>query len=278
MNVHCYGYRGLTGQIDRIEEGFNDLGITTLYSLLPDLVYANDIGSWDQAVKTNWPCKVILNFLDLPIHLPIDSQKQVKKVKRFAEEGYTITCISKFVQGQLKEYCGVDAPIIYQPAKKIRNLGLERDIQYLIVGRNRDPQKGHDITLSVVDGVEGSFEKLNVVGESIGCGFYHGNVSDEKLEEIYNRTKYVFIPSIHDGMGMQLVESVMAGATPISYRWHPTAKEFIEKELVFDSVNDIIDFIKRGGRHNESFYKNYHIKFSGKSIARNILNVAKITD
>lgn len=280
MNVHCYGYRGLTGQINRVEEGFNDLGITTLYSLLPDLIYANDIGSWDNATSSqNWPCKVILNLLDLPVHLPIDCAKQIRKVKRFAEEGYTITCISKFVQGQLKEYCGVDAPIIYQPAKNIRNLGLDRDIKYLIVGRNNDPQKGHsDITLTVVNTIDGNFDNLHVVGENIGVGNYHRNVDDIKLEELYNRAQYVFCPSLFEGLGMPMIEAILAGSTPISYRWHPTAREFIEKELVFNSVNAIIDFIKGGKTHRKELYTHYPIKFSGKAIAKNILNVEKTSN
>ena len=281
MNIKCFGYRGITSQVNRIEEGFEQLGFNTDHEQLPDLIYANDISSWDEALKAsqNWPCEVILNFLDLPVHLPVDAERQVQKVRRMASEGYKITCISEFVQGQLNKFCDIYSPIIYQPAKNITNLNLDRDIEFLIVGRNNDLGKGHkDITFPVIEAIDGNLKRLHVIGENVGFGEYHGFVSDQKLNELYNRAKYVFIPSIHDGLGMQLIESVIAGATPISYRWHPTAKEFIEKELVFDSINDIISFIKDGNVHNSKLYKDYSVKFSGKTIAKNILNVAEITN
>lgn len=273
MNIHCYGYRGITGQINRIEQGFRDLGHTTSFEEVPDLIYANDIGSWNRAIDTNvWGSEIILNILDLPTHLEHDLANQIKTVN-FYKDKYKITTISDFVRNQLEHYCGLSAPIIYQPAKNICNLNLKRDFKYTIIGRNNDPRKGHSqITLPVIREIESSYDNLHVVGENIGVGNYHGVVTDEKLNEIYNRSQYIFVCGDFDGFGLQLVESILGGATPISYFWHPTAKEFIEKELIFDSKQSIIDFIKRNGKHNQKYYEGYKNKFSGLGVAKRILN------
>ena len=54
MNILSYGSRSLMAQIDRIEDGFRSLGhIVNKMDTSPDLIYANDIGHWDQALDAH---------------------------------------------------------------------------------------------------------------------------------------------------------------------------------------------------------------------------------
>lgn len=276
MRIISEGYRGITNQIERIESGFMFLGHEINKFIFDregcDLFYANDINFWNSE-KKRLAKKVILNLLDIPIHDVSATKKVIEIVNQ--NKHHTITCISEYVKKQLKEYCGVEnSPIIYQPIKHVENMGWQRDIKYLIVGRNADPMKGHrDVTFPAIHKIEGNFDNMHVVGESVGFGHYHGFVDDMDLMSLYARAKYVFVPSRHDGFGLQLVESVVAGATPISYHWHPTAKEFLEKDLIFDKIDDIVSFIKSEKTHTPELYSDYAEKFSGEAVAKRILQL-----
>lgn len=283
MNISTFASRCVTSQINRIEEGFRFHG-HIINECKPDLVYANDIGHWNQALAlySQFPnSKCILTVLDLPTHLPEDCAGQVEKVKEVKENWpeVKICTISKKVQSDVLELCGVESTVIYQPIKDITNLGIgwkDRKIDYLVVGRNHDKGKGHlDVTIPAIVKMHGDISKLYTVGEGFLGAHNLGQVSDDQLNTIYNNTKYVFCPSSFEGLGLQLIESFAAGAIPISYRWHPTAAEFINKRLIFNSVDDIIEFI---GRNQMEYFdlENNIDKFRKEQIAENILNVAKI--
>ena len=248
----------------------------------PDIIYANDIGYWDKAIAAHSQfanSKLILTILDLPLHLPEDCARQIEQVKNAKKQfPNAIFCtISEYCRKTINELCGVDCEVIYQPIKDITDLGIpwrERQIEYLIVGRNTDKMKGHyDVTIPCIQQMHGDIEKLHCVGEGFVGAQNYGNVTNEQLNIIYNNSKYIFCPSKFEGLGLQMPESIAAGAIPISYHHHPTAAEFLPKELIFDSVGNIIDFIKTNKTPELSVLSIN--QFRKEQIAQNIINAAK---
>jgi hypothetical protein len=250
----------------------------------PDLIYANDIGHWDAALDAHskFPnSKCILTILDLPFHLPKDCRDQIDMVRQVIRDypEVRICTISQKVADDIREHCYYVPFIIHQPIKDIIDLGIpwdQRPIEYLIVGRNTDPQKGHyDVTIPCIQQMHGDISSLYTVGEGFQGAQNYGDVTDEQLNTIYNNSKYVFICGFFDGLGLQLIESQAAGCIPISFHHHPTAKEFIPKELIFESIGDIIKFIDTSNKYPIDMFGLDIDNFRKEKIAQNIINVAK---
>jgi glycosyltransferase involved in cell wall biosynthesis len=282
MKILSYGSRCITSQIDRIEDGFRSLGhlVNKMDMGSPDLIYANDIGSWDEAINAymeNQNAKMLLTILDLPFHLPACSE-QIERVKQVSEAGVPICTISQKVANDLEEHCGVDARVIYQPIKDIIYEGIpweDREIDYLILGRNHDHMKGHyQVTIPVINELDGNFSKLHTIGDGIQGAQNYGNVTDEQLNVIYNNTKYVFCPSKFEGLGLPMIEAMAAKAIPILYHWHPTAEEFFAPDQIFECNDDIVKFILRDKSFDEIGYNSeFTEKFRKEEVAKNIINV-----
>jgi glycosyltransferase involved in cell wall biosynthesis len=282
MRIRSLGFRGISGQIDRIEEGFRSLG-HIVNDGDPELIYANDIGHWDEAldIYSQFPnSKCILIILDLPFHLPQACREQIEVAKSVIRDypEVKICTISNKVASDLRKHCDYSPSVIYQPIKDITNQGIkwsERLIEYLIVGRNTDEQKGHgDVTIPCIKQIHGDISSLYTVGEGLVGAQNYRNVTDEQLNTIYNNSKYVFCPSKFEGFCLPLVEAMAAGCIPISYHWHPTAKEFIPKELIFKSVDDIIEFIQSNKDKPQLFFEqNFIDNFRKEKIAQNIIKI-----
>ena len=291
MKIKCFGSRAITAQIDRIEEGFRHLGHAVLSgeggSLeSPEIVYCNDIGcadaAWDYRKQRNGNTLLIQTVLDIPVHLQ-NLDKIIEDINKKARRADIVCSISKFVQGQLKDYLGLDSHVIYQPIKPvgyIRSSG--REYKYLIVGRNRDPNKKHaEITLPAIWELENGFDNLYVVGEDIGYGNYLGNVTDEELDIIYHNSEYIFTPSEIEGLCLPRIEGAICGVKPICLSWDKVAREFFEPIIVGPSVKHVVDAIQSEEWNYaaecfvcDSKYM-FSLQFNKISIARNILNTIK---
>ena len=81
---------------------------------------------------------------------------------------------------------------------------------------------------------------LHVCGpEPTSHGVYHGVVTSSQLNELYNQSKAVLLPSKVEGIGLSMIEGAMAGAIPITCNDNPTVKEFgLEEFSVNPDVND----------------------------------------
>lgn len=281
MKIKTFGSRCPTCQIDRIEDGFRQLGHDIIEEGEPDLIYCNN--RWHEepiAYKEKYPsAKLILNVLDIPEH--VIHMFELDKLKQQLDKADQITCISKFVGSQLKKYYDIEeVPVIHNPMKDVYETGAKKDIPFLYVGRANDLNKRFGVVFRVFQLTGYPEEELCVVGaENPLFGKHQGVVSDDKLNELYNRAEFVFLPSKIEGIGLPMIEGIICNALPITCNDNLTAVEFIP-DLVIDSNYDkIIGFIEkyRGKdkpQHIIDYYKeDFKVKFNKKTIAENIINV-----
>lgn len=231
LTYQTFGARGFTCQINRIDQGFKELGL--IESQTPDFIYCNDLGDFDAAYvyrkyKSN-RSKLILNVLDIPLWV---HNFDLNKIYNQLLKADKITCISKFVQGQLRHIFNINAEIIYNPAKNInskeRDAGIKKypQYKYLMVGRLMDQSKRADLAIRAIT-YRSEESLLAVVGsEDIGYGHHLGVVSDEQLNSLYNSVDYVLMTSKDEGMGLPGLEAILGGAIPIVCHDLSTFSEF----------------------------------------------------
>ncbi len=117
MKIASFGARGLTTQIERVEEGFRLLGHEISYED-PDICYSNN-ALYDDIINfsRNWPrAKKIFTCLDIPHHncsYPFDTLKQQLL------EADRVCSISKTVALDLLETFNIESEVIYNPAKPV---------------------------------------------------------------------------------------------------------------------------------------------------------------
>lgn len=211
-------------QLPRIIEAYNELGI-----VLNDTIYCNDGGYYDEAIRlkhTDYSQKLILNVLDIPEHL--FPQYDIEALTDKLLEADVVTCISQTVQAQIRKYCGIEAKIIYNPIKNVSYRKSRRNNKYLYVGRANDPNKRFKLIRAQVDE-----EDLTVCGpENPGFGNYLGIVSDEELNELYNTTRFLLLPSRFEGIGLTACEASLCGCIPILSQDNKAASEFFPPEFI----------------------------------------------
>ena len=108
-------------------------------------------------------------------------------------------------------------------------------------------------------------------------------MSDEELNNLYNSTQFVLLPSKAEGIGLPMIESMICGALPITCSDNETAKEFLPRDFICaPDPKSILEHIKKleneyANKRNLAFEfgKKYKEKFNKSSIAKNILNILK---
>ena len=89
IKISIFGADGLTCQIPRIKEAMQSLG-HILSNNSPDLIYSNDPTGYEKAMllKKKFPNSyLILNFLDVPWHMPRIHEQTNSLVKYFLDKG-----------------------------------------------------------------------------------------------------------------------------------------------------------------------------------------------
>ena len=112
-------------------------------------------------------------------------------------------------------------------------------------------------------------------------GNYLGVVSDEELNKLYNSTKYVYLPSKAEGIGLSMIEGMICGSIPITCTDNETAKEFSPLDFICEpNPQSIVDKIKMLNEDYKSkrelaiqYGKKYKVQFDKKNIAKNIMNI-----
>ena len=175
--------------------------------------------------------------------------------------------------------------VIYNPVKDVYyDKKINKDNMFIFVGRANEPIKRihlvHDSLLKINDGIK----NVKICGaENPGFGKYLGYVSDEELNKLYNSTKYVFLPSKAEGIGLPMIEAMICGSLPITCSDNETAKEFLPPDFICEPnpqaiVNKIEELNKEYKTKRDlafEFGKKYKDKFNKISIAKNILSVKK---
>ena len=271
-----------------IKEGFKELEHKISLED-PELIYANDPRGFSEAMllKKKYPnAYLILNMLDIPWHLSTTIKQQTMfLVNNFLSKADAITVISFKVKKDLSQFVDKNIHVIYNPTKDVY---YEKDIKksnmFLYVGRANDPVKRiklvHDSLLKIENGIK----NIKICGsENPGFGNYLGIVSDQELNKLYNSTKYLFLPSKAEGIGLSMIEAMICGSIPITCSDNKTAKEFSPADFICDpNVQSIVNKIDELNKEYEikrklalEFGKKYKDQFNKVTIAKNILNLKK---
>ena len=224
---------------------------------------------------------MILNFLDIPWHFP-DVLKKITNEAKLMKMANVVTVISQKVKKDLSGFYEGKIEIIYNPIKDVEyNSDTKKENEFLYVGRANDPVKRIKLAYEAL-------KILNKENELIICGMedpkfgkYMGVVKDDKLGELYNKSKIVLLPSKAEGLGLTMIEGMVCGSVQIVCSDNLTAKEFISNEFVAEpNPESIKNKIEEINKNYEKFHKlaleyaeKFKIQFNKKTIAKNIIDI-----
>ena len=121
IKFSIFGADGFTCQMPRIRDAMQSLG-HILSEESPDLIYSNDPTGYPKAMnlKKNFPNSyLILNFLDIPWHMPKVEQQTKLLVEHFLSKSDATTVISFRVKKDLAKFFNKKIEVIYNPIKDI---------------------------------------------------------------------------------------------------------------------------------------------------------------
>ena len=228
---------------------------------------------------------LIFNLLDIPWHMPNIQQQTKLLVSQFLNQADFVSVISLKVKKDLSQFFNKKIHVIYNPIKDVYyDEKILKNNMFLFVGRANDPIKRFDLVRDTLIKIKDGVKKIKVCGaENPNFGNYLGYVSDKELNNLYNSTQFVLLPSKAEGIGLPMIESLICGALPITCSDNETAKEFLPRDFICaPDSKSILEHIKKleneyANKRNLAFEfgKKYKEKFNKSSIAKNILNILK---
>ena len=270
-----------------IKEGFKKLG-HEISNENPELIYANDPRGYKEAimVKTKYKnATLILNILDIPWHMPNIQQQTKLLVNEFLIRADFVSVISLKVKRDLSQFLNKKIHVVYNPIKDVYyDENILKNNMFLYVGRANDPIKRFNLVRNTLFKIKDGAKKIKICGaENPDFGNYLGYVSDEELNNLYNSTQFVLLPSKAEGIGLPMIESMICGSLPITCSDNETAKEFLPPDFICEpKPQSILEHIERldneySVKRKLAFKlgKKYKEKFNKSSIAENILNILK---
>ena len=285
IKVSILGADGFTCQIPRIKEAMQNLG-HILSEESPDLIYSNDPTGYPKAMhlKKRFPNSyLMLNFLDVPWHMPNVDQQTKLLVEHFLIKSDSVTTISFKVKEDLAKFLSKKIEVIYNPIKDVfHDASIKKDNTFLYVGRANDPIKRINLLKHTLLKTINGLKEIKICGsENPGFGNYLNVVSDQDLNKLYNSSKFLCLPSKAEGLGLTMIEAMICGSLPIACSDNKTAKEFLPKDFICDpspqSMFDKIEELNKeyGAKRKLAleYGKKYKIQFDKKSIVKNILNI-----
>jgi glycosyltransferase involved in cell wall biosynthesis len=301
IKVYLDGAKHLQGQVNRIGEGFIELGheLTDFISDA-DLIYSNNPSpTRTQLVKDKADgklkpgAKLIFTVLDYPLHLEgfQSFQQEIPLIKADLAAADAICSISEYTQRMVKEKYGFDSEVIYNPQKHTKNLNsFPRRYLGCIVGRKTDPNKNVAAVISALQTMGISEDWILMVGEeNIGWGNYQGVINDENLNRVYNSCLLSFSCGIVEGLNLPAIEAASVGCIPVIHSQLTTREElfpskfFPEYNTITNDPASIVDFIVKmldNGRAGKfidlltTHYKgNLEKKFDKVNVARRIVDI-----
>jgi len=270
-----------------IKEGLEKLGHKISVEN-PELIYANDPRGYKEAMlmKTKYKnVPLILNILDIPWHMPKIQQQTELLVNQFLIQADYVSTISLKVKKDLSQFFNKKIHVIYNPIKDVYyDENIPKNNMFLFVGRANDSIKRFNLVRNTLFKIKDGEKKIKICGtENPDFGNYLGYVSDEELNNLYNSTKFVLLPSKAEGIGLPMIESMICGALPITCSDNETAKEFLPPDFICEpEPQSILEHIEKLDKEYSvkrklafEFGKKYKEKFDKSSIAKNILNIIK---
>ena len=248
----------------------------------PDIIYDNN-GFFENAIEYSkkYPkAKKIFNLLDIPPHNPTWPFKQAKEQLLQAD---VITTISETVRAQIKDLLELESRVIYHPIRpSIKWLKYLKTIDFTFVGRCNDPNKRFNLIKPTLELLGYNTDFLVVSGtEPPPIGTYAGIMLDEDLNELYNSTKYVFLLSKYEGIGLPAMEGIICGAMPLLCNDNKAAYEFgLERFAVNPNPTEIAKKIVDIQNNPEPYLKKieelrpkFVEMFSVSSVVKNITSL-----
>ena len=283
--VAILGADGYTCQIPRIKEGMKALGyIVTKDS--PDLIYSNDPRGYEEALalkKKYLNAYLILNFLDIPWHLPNIEKQTELLFKHYFAEADAVTTISYKVQKDMKRFYNKKIHVIYNPIKDVYfDNKIKKNNSFLFIGRANDPIKRIKLVQESISLIPNGLNNLKICGsENPGFGNYLGVVSDKDLNVLYNSSKFILLPSKAEGLGLPMIEGMICGSIPITCSDNLTSKEFSPQNFICEPdpisiSNKILELDKKYEDNRDlalKLGKKYKELLDKKNIAKNIINI-----
>jgi len=285
IKISIFGADGFTCQMPRIRDAMKSLG-HIISEESPDLIYSNDPTGYPKAMhlKKKFPDSyLMLNFLDIPWHLPNVNEQTKLLVKYFLMGSDAITTISNKVKKDLSKFIDKKIDVIYNPIKDVSyKKEIKKDNTFLYVGRANDPVKRIGLLKETLLKINNGMSEIKFCGpEDPGFGNYLSIVSDKELNRLYNSSKYLCLPSKAEGLGLTMVEALVCGSIPITCSDNETAKEFLPGDFICEpnskSMVHIIDELNKSYDEKRklalSYGEKYKVKFDKVNIAKNILNI-----
>ena len=285
IKVSIFGADGQTCQIPRIKEGMQSLG-HILSEESPDLIYSNDPTGYNKAIllKKKFPNSyLIFNFLDVPWHMPNVKKQTESLVKYFLLKADAVTVISFKVKNDLGKFLNKKIEVIYNPIKDVfHDKDIKKDNTFLYVGRANDSVKRINLVKESLLKIKDGIKKIKICGsENPGFGNYLGVVSDQELNRLYNSSKYLYLPSKAEGIGLTMIEAMICGTLPIACSDNLTAKEFLPQDFICEpNAQSIVSKIEELDKDYDEkkklalgYGKKYKIQFNKINITNNILNI-----
>ncbi len=121
IKFSIFGADGFTCQMPRIRDAMKSLG-HVLSEESPDLIYSNDPTGYPKAMglKKKFPNSyLILNFLDVPWHMPKVEQQTKLLVEYYLSKSDSTTVISFKVKEDLSKFLNKKIDVIYNPVKDV---------------------------------------------------------------------------------------------------------------------------------------------------------------
>jgi glycosyltransferase involved in cell wall biosynthesis len=108
-----------------------------------------------------------------------------------------------------------------------------------------------------------------------------GTISDQKLNKLYNSSKFLFLPSKAEGLGLTMIEAMVCGSLPITCSDNRTTQEFLPDDFICEpnAESIAIKIQKLTNQYDEKrelalkYGKKYKIQFDKVTIAKNIINI-----
>jgi len=216
IKVSIFGADGYTCQAPRIKEAMQSLG-HIFSEEPPDLIYSNDPSGYNKAMflKKKFPNSyLILNFLDVPWHMPKIHEQTNSLVKYFLLKADAVTVISFKVKKDLAKFFDKKIEVIYNPIKDVfYDKNIKKNNTFLYVGRANDPIKRINLVKESLLRIKDGMKEIKICGtEDPGFGNYLGVVSDQDLNKLYNSSKYLYLTSKSEGIGLTIIEAMICGS------------------------------------------------------------------
>ena len=225
----------------------------------------------------------MLNFLDVPWHMPRIHEQTNSLVKYFLARADAVTVISFRVKKDLAKFFNKKIDVIYNPIKDVfHDEKVKKNNTFLYVGRANDPIKRINLVKESLQKIKDGLENIKICGtEDPGFGNYLGVVPDQELNKLYNSSKYVYLTSKSEGLGLTMIEAMICGSLPIACTDNETAKEFLPEDFICEpNSQSIVNKIDKLNKEYDAkrklaleYGKKYKIQFDKINIAKNILKV-----